>query len=263
MNLEDAGRHKQIVVRLRWLTIIITSYLILFARGMTVPRLFPTLLICLYLLSNLIVSQVPASYFIKLSFFYAVLLFDTFMVSLGIYVTSQFATDFYLVYFLIILFATIARSFKLLLVNAIVICGVYGWFLWTRGLDLKSLQEGILLRIPFIFIMSIFYGFLIQSLEEKTKRIKTELREVEESEQRYRQIVESAHDSVAILDDNYRIKFFNTRLLQLTQYAPEELTGMDWAKLVSQFDLEEFDIFKIHKSLLPQSDSVEEGFCES
>jgi PAS domain S-box-containing protein len=259
MNLEDPGRHKQIVVRLRWLTIIITSYLILFARGITFPRLFPTLLICFYLLSNLIVSQVPASHFVKLSFFYVVLLFDTCMVSLGIYVTSQFATDFYLVYFLIILFATIARSFKLLLVNAIVICGVYGWFLWTRGLDMKSLEEGILLRIPFIFIMSIFYGFLTQSLEEKTKRIKMELREVEESEQRYRQIVESAHDSVAILDDKHRIKFFNTRLLQLTQYAPEELTGMDWTKLVSKFDLEVFDLFKLHESLAPMSDSAEEG----
>ena len=259
MNLEDSGRHKQIVVRLRWLTIIITSCLILFAHGITYPRLFPTLLISFYLLSNFIVSQVPASYFIKLSFFYVVLLFDTFMVSLGIYVTSQFATDFYLVYFLIILFATIARSFKLLLVNALVICGIYGWFLWARGFDMKSLEEGILLRIPFIFIMSIFYGFLIQSFEEKTRRIKMELREVEESEQRYRQIVESAHDSVAILDDNHQIKFFNTRLLQLTQYAPEELTGMDWTKLVSEFDLEVFDIFKIHKSLVPKSDSAEEG----
>jgi hypothetical protein len=39
------------------------------------------------------------------------------MVSLGIYITSQFNTDFYLVYFFIILFASIARSFKLLMIK--------------------------------------------------------------------------------------------------------------------------------------------------
>jgi PAS domain S-box-containing protein len=216
-------------------TIIITSYLILFGRGITSPEVFPSLLISFYLFSNLIATFLPSSYFLKISFFYIVLLFDTLMVSLGIYITSQFDTDFYLVYFLIILFASIARSFKLLMINALVICGIYGWFLWAQGWNMKSLEEGILLRIPFIFIMNIFYGFLIQSFEERTHRIKKELREIEESELRYRQIVEGAHDAVAILDEKNRIKFFNGRLPPLTQYAPEELTGMEWTKVMNGF----------------------------
>lgn len=239
MSLEDFKGYKQMVLRLRWMTIIITSYLILFGRGIAFPQLFPSFLILFYLFSNTIAYFIPSSYFSKPSFFCIVFLFDTFMVSLGIYITSQFDTDFYLVYFLIILFASIARSFKLLMVNALVICGIYGWFLWTKGWDMNLLDEGILLRIPFIFIMNIFYGFLIQSFEERTKRIKMELREIGESEQRYRQIVESAHDAVAILDEKNRIKFFNKRLLQLTQYAPEELTGMELTKLMNGLDMDE------------------------
>jgi PAS domain S-box-containing protein len=239
MSLEDFKGYKQMVLRLRWMTIIITSYLILFGRGIAFPQLFPSLLILFYLFSNAIAYFIPSSYFSKLSFFCIVFLFDTFMVSLGIYITSQFDTDFYLVYFLIILFASIARSFKLLMVNALVICGIYGWFLWSKGWDMNLLDEGILLRIPFIFIMNIFYGFLIQSFEERTKRIKMELREIGESEQRYRQIVESAHDAVAILDEKNRIKFFNKRLLYLTQYAPEKLTGMELTKLINGLDMDE------------------------
>jgi PAS domain S-box-containing protein len=239
MSLEDSKGYKQMVLRLRWMTIIITSYLILFGRGIGFPQLFPSLLILFYLFSNAIAYFIPSSYFSKLSLFYIVLLFDTFMVSLGIYITSQFGTDFYLVYFLIILFASIARSFKLLMVNALVICGIYGWFLWTKGWDMNLLDEGILLRIPFIFIMNIFYGFLIQSFEERTKRIKMELREIGESEQRYRQIVESAHDAVAILDEKNRIKFFNKRLLYLTQYIPEELTGMELTNLINGLAMDE------------------------
>lgn len=237
-SLEDTKGYKQMVLRLRWVTIIITSYLILFGRGIDFPQLLPSLLILFYLFSNGIAYFIPSSYFSRLSVFYIVLLFDTFMVSLGIYITSQFGTDFYLVYFLIILFASIARSFKLLMVNALVICGIYGWFLWTKGWDMNLLDEGLLLRIPFIFIMNIFYGFLIQSFEERTKKIKMELREIGESEQRYRQIVESAHDAVAILDEKNRIKFFNKRLLYLTRYAPEELIGAELTKLIDGLDMD-------------------------
>jgi two-component system sensor histidine kinase/response regulator len=169
MPLEDPSSHKLMVLRLRWLTIIITSYLILFGHGVTVPQSLPSLVILLYLFSNVVAYFIPSSLFLKLFFFYIILLFDTLVVSLGIYITSQFDTDFYLVYFLIILFASIARNFKLLIINAAVVCGIYGWFLWTRGWGTKSLEEGVLLRIPFIFIMSIFYGFLIQSFMERAK----------------------------------------------------------------------------------------------
>jgi len=185
IHIEDSPRYKRLVLRLRWVTIIITSYLILFDRGITLPQFLPSLLILFYLCSNFIAYFLPASYFLKLPFFYIILLFDTLMVSLGIYLTSQFNTDFYLVYFLIIIFASTARSFKLLMINAVVICGIYSWLLWTRGLSLENLERGILLRIPFFFIMNLFYGFLIQTFEERTSQIKIELKEVEESEQRY------------------------------------------------------------------------------
>ncbi len=253
MNIENPVEHKKIVLRLRWVTIIITSYLILFGRGINSPQPFPSLLIFIYLLSNVLAHFVPAPYFIKPSFFYIILLFDTFMVSMGIYITSQFDTDFYLVYFLIILFASIARSFKLLMVNALVICGIYGWFLWTKGWNLKSLEEGILLRIPFIFIMNIFYGFLIQSFEEKTRRIKMEMKEVEETAQRYQQIVEKAHDAVVILDEGNRVKFFNKRFLQLTQYTPEELTGLQLTKIGNRLTADEIT------RILTQNVGSEEG----
>ena len=238
VGLGDPIGYKRIVLRLRWMTIVVTSYIILFGQGIGTPQLFPSLLILFYLLSNLIAYFLPPSYFLKIHFFYILLLFDTLMVSLGIYLTSQFNTDFYLVYFLIIIFASIARSFKLIMINAGVICCIYGWFLWSRGLSMEDLGKGIILRIPFFFIMNLFYGFLVQSFEERTKRIKSELKEVEESEERYRQIVESAHDAVAVLDDKNRIKFFNGRLLPLTQYTPEELTGMEWTKLMNGFDRE-------------------------
>ncbi len=236
IDLGDLKGYKRIVLRLRWATLVVTSYLILFGRGIHTPQLFPSLLILFYLASNLFAYFLPPPYFLKLRFFYLMLLFDTAMVSLGIYLTAQFNTDFYLVYFLIIVFASIARSFKLLMVNAVIICGIYGWFLWSKGLSMEDMAKGIILRIPFFFIMSLFYGFFIQSFEERTKRMRKEFQEVEESEERYRQIVESAHDAVAVLDEMNRIKWFNGRLLQLTERLPEELMGMELTRLMEGLD---------------------------
>jgi len=240
IDFKDLTTQKRMVLRLRWVTIIVTSYLILFSRGPLSPGTASLLLIFAYLSSNLMAYFIPASYFLKLSFFYVVLLFDTLMISLGIYLTGQFESDFYLAYFLIILFASIARSFKLLLVNALIICGVYGWILWSRGLDEKALEEGVLLRIPFIFVVNLFYGFLIQTFEKRTRQIKIELKELEDSEKQYRQIVERSHDAVAVLDEHDRIKFFNKRLIQLTQYPAEELTGMGLEKILREQDQEAF-----------------------
>ncbi|MDI7259482.1 MAG: PAS domain S-box protein [Thermodesulfobacteriota bacterium] len=239
MNPEDSKGSKQLVLRLRWVTILITSYLVLFAGGISSPRFTPVLLISVYLLSNILAYLLPASYFVKRSFFCGLLLFDTFFVSLGIYITPTLETDFYLVYFLVILIASIARSFKLLMVTALVICAIYGWILWSQGGSARWLEEGMLLRIPFIFIMNLFYGFLIHSFEERTKKIKSDLHEKEESEERYRQIVESTHDAVVILNGEGRIKFFNRRLPPLTQYTPEELTGAEWKNIVKGFEMNE------------------------
>lgn len=152
----------------------------------------------------------------------------------------MFDTDFYLVYFLIIIFASTTRSFKLLMAKSFIICGIYGWLLLGRGLGSIHLEEGLLLRIPFIFIMNLFYGFLIQSFEKMAKQIKVELKEMEESEQRYRQIVESAHDAVVILDDDQKIKFFNNKFVQLTKYTIEELKTMDLENLIEGVGFEKF-----------------------
>lgn len=247
IDFEDLERHKKIVIQLRWATIIVTSYLILFNRNFSISNLFPILLIFLYIASNIGAHFIPSTYFTKLPFFYIVLLFDTIIVSLGIYLTSQFDTDFYLVYFLIIIFASTTRSFKLLMIISFIICGIYGWLLLGKGWGLQHLEEGVLLRIPFIFIMNLFYGFLIQSFEERTKKIRKELKEIEESEYRYRQIVESSHDAVVILDEDQKIKFFNNKFIQLTKYTFEEIKGMDFEKLLETGGFEEFRREMVHE----------------
>lgn len=248
MKLNGLSEHKRLVLRLRWVTIIVTSYILLFSK----TGIFSYAFVVFYILSNLLTYRLPEKYFVRNSFFYFLIIFDTLMVSLGIYLTSQFEADFYLIYFLIILFAAMARNLKVLIINTFIISGIYGWFLLRNGIDIEHLEQGILLRIPFIFIINIFYGFLIHSYEDRMKKIRKDLNEIEKSEKRYRQIVESSHDAVVVTDNKFIIEFFNLQLSKLTNYNPQELYGMDLRKLLNSPVIKE-DFFSAdnHKNYQP------------
>jgi two-component system sporulation sensor kinase A len=59
-------------------------------------------------------------------------------------------------------------------------------------------------------------------------------RELKESEERYRAMVESAHDMVAIIGEDYRLKYVNKKAEDLTAYSREELRGMDFRDLLDK-----------------------------
>jgi two-component system sporulation sensor kinase A len=59
-------------------------------------------------------------------------------------------------------------------------------------------------------------------------------RELKESEERYRTMVESAHDMVAIICEDYRLKYVNKKAEDLTAYSREELRGMDFRDLLDK-----------------------------
>ncbi|UCD71394.1 MAG: PAS domain S-box protein [Syntrophobacterales bacterium] len=58
--------------------------------------------------------------------------------------------------------------------------------------------------------------------------------ELKESEERYRTMVESAHDMVAIIGEDSRLKYVNKKAEELTAYSREELRGMDFRYLLNK-----------------------------
>ena len=61
---------------------------------------------------------------------------------------------------------------------------------------------------------------------------KTLERELRESEERYRTMVESAHDMVAIIGEDSRLKYVNKKAEELTTYGRDELIGMHFRDLL-------------------------------
>jgi len=156
---------KRILLSLRWAVIIVMSYLILFGKGLRADFGWAHLLILGYILSNLFLNFAPISWFSNLKLFYSLVLIDTGIVSLGMYLSEKAATDFYVVFFLIFIFASMSRNFLLSIIVSGITALVYGILLYNWGL--LGLEQGITytLRVPFLLIVAIFYGYIVRTYE--------------------------------------------------------------------------------------------------
>jgi PAS domain S-box-containing protein len=185
------------------------------------------LLILIYLLSNVSLSFFPKTWFSNLKLFYPLILFDTGVVSFGMYLSEKMATDFYIVFFLIIIFASVSRNFKFLMIIGGVTALVYGVLLYSWGLLIKKEGSSYILRIPFIFIMTAFYGYIVQTLTREKRQ------ELTISEDKYRGLFENANDGIVLLKNpQFQIVDVNREVEKMTGYIKGEL-----------FQKEVFDLF--------------------
>jgi len=58
------------------------------------------------------------------------------------------------------------------------------------------------------------------------------LDEMKESEERYRTVVENAHDGVGVIGDDFRFRYANRRLAEISLYPADKLIGMDFRNLL-------------------------------
>ncbi|MGA2316247.1 MAG: ATP-binding protein [Thermodesulfobacteriota bacterium] len=224
--MEDQDR-KKIILTLRWTAIIVTSYLILFGRGKVTNLELSHLLIGVYILSNILLTFLPKTWFSNSKFFYPLVLIDTGFVSFGMYLSEKMTTDFYLVFFLIIIFASISRNFKLLMVIGGVTAILYGILLYSWGLLASENSSSYTLRIPFIFIMTAFYGYIVQTLTKEKHQ------EITICEDKYRGLFENANDGIILLrNPQLQIADVNREVERVTGYTKGDL-----------FEKEVFDLF--------------------
>ena len=229
---------RKIILSLRWALIIVTSYLILFGNEFQVSLDSRHLLILVYILSNVALSFAPKKWFSSQKLFYSLVIVDTAIVSLGMVLSEKVATDFYLVFFLIMIFASVSRDFKLLMTISGISCLIYGFLLYSWGL-LGSV-EGIhyLLRIPFIFIVSAFYGTIVLSFAEEKQKALAML------EDRYGNLFENANDGIMILrNPPLLIANVNREVEKLTEFTKGELLGRNVLSLFRLADKEKASSF--------------------
>ncbi len=226
-------QNKKTILTLRWTAIIVTSYLILFGQGKVTSANLGHLLIMLYILSNIVLTFVATPWFSKGRFYYSLIVVDTLIVSIGMYLSEQVTTDFYIVFFLILILVSLSRNYKLLLAISGIIASLYGILLYSWGFFNTSYGISYFLRIPFVLIMAAFYGHLLQTFSKETQQA------LALSEDKYRGLFENAYEGIIILKGNQlSIVDVNREAERLTGYKKEELLKKNCVDLFRPDDKE-------------------------
>src|SRR4030066_838815 len=101
------------------------------------------------------------------------------------------------------------------MINIIIFSVIYGWLLYQKGSFAGPMALSYLIRIPFIIVIAMFFGYLITiRLKDKDKRIR-------EARERYEQIVQATDVLMCIIDYEGKFLFANKKLVKFYGYRDE------------------------------------------
>jgi len=160
----------RIFVLLRLTLIIATAYLLLVESGFATPRQGVLTLFAAALLSNLGFSYVPPKVVRAPLFALALVTFDTAWITAALLLSGQFTAEFFFLYFFVILLAAIGENLALIALGAVVVCIGYIFLLVNSGHTPSMWNSPSLIRIPFLFTTTAFYGYLVERLRTERKR---------------------------------------------------------------------------------------------
>ncbi|HVM95329.1 MAG TPA: HAMP domain-containing sensor histidine kinase, partial [Candidatus Acidoferrales bacterium] len=194
---------KNTVLLLRTVVVISTGYLILFGNAAHDP--WALAYIAVLFLSNLGLGIVPEGLFHNATFSAALLLGDTAAVLFGLYITvGCFSQDFLIIYFFTIFMTTATEGVAQIAVGAAIVSSLYGYWLYVSSGH--NLGPGEWLRLPFFFIVAVFYAYMTE--ETKAERWR-------------RQQVERERE---------RLKY----LFSVTEPIPGQVSGPEWITEVAR-----------------------------
>jgi PAS domain S-box-containing protein len=171
---------------------------------------------------------------------------DAGFVSLAIYLTSGFNTDFYLVYFLVIFIAAMRQDLKGSIMAGVIAVSLYGWLASKSSAEFSLLGTPFLIRVVFFILIATFSGFLAQRarVNEKARRVaESRIADLEErlqasesmsdiSIQKLRElhhynesILESMSSGILVVDLGGVITTFNPGAQRVTGLTPERVLG--------------------------------------
>jgi two-component system, NtrC family, sensor kinase len=183
---ERAGT-RTIHLALRWMLILATALLLAPPGFRLRPQGFETFLILAFALSNAALSFLPEARLGTRSLEYLTVIADTFLFSVGMFHADLVGSHLPMVFFLTLLLAAIGSDLPRIITGATLVSGLYIYLIWHGpGVDDPGELTRMLLRVPFLYVVSLYYGHMVhrarqdQARERKAEREKRELEAFQE-----------------------------------------------------------------------------------
>lgn len=187
---------------LRWLLIIICSTMIVLSRNLLIDLTLAHLVVLLLIISNLLLHSLPERYLSRSFVYSCVGLIDVLLVTMALVISGQTDTDFYMVYFLIIIIAVLSQNLSRILISTFLIIVLYGIILFATTDQKTVFDSSVLLRLPFFLIIALVYAHLVQKLrgERTEKQEAAGLYEKSKSQAEMQKILKELNQDITTLD---------------------------------------------------------------
>jgi len=149
---------KSTVILIRWTVVIICAYLIIYRAESTISGDLLNLLVCLYMATNLALYSIKEEMFRRPAFHSSLLVLDTFVITISLIANGKVDSEFFLTYFFLIIICCFFENTKTVALISILAPLGYAALLFRSG----SYDASALLRFPFLFVVSLFYGYFMQ-----------------------------------------------------------------------------------------------------
>src|SRR5918992_1500157 len=193
--LFDAAK-KETVIRLRWPLVILSSYLLYYIPNEWLAPAQVQAVLILYLLSHSTLYFLADEFFDSRYFYGPLLVFDTVVLAAVLSSSGTASPDFYVACLLTLVMSCICNDARGLLVVTLLAPLLYGFVVFYTA---ENLNPSIYLRLPFPFMISLFYGYFAQverirrGVGEKDEQVTRQQRAAEEI-RRQRERLEVLHE---------------------------------------------------------------------
>jgi two-component system NtrC family sensor kinase len=163
---------------LRWVLILATASLLVPAGLSKAPGPFDLALLSVFVLSNVAFMAVPRSRRLGPAFDYSLVIADTFLVSSALFHADLDGGRFLLVFFMVLLLSAVGPDLVQLVAGASLLAGLYIYLVAGAGAVLDPWS--LLTRVPFLYVVALYYGHIAAWVREREKRQRRTEREMEE-----------------------------------------------------------------------------------
>ncbi len=162
---------KKTLIDLQWVVIIAISYFLFFREGEVVedPRVY--FLVLLFLISVLVLYRLPLAAFDRTSFAYSLVSVDTVLISLGILLYKDRPWDLFLIFFFGLFIAGIGENLLQIVIGVLLVSIISVVLTALPSTGASALDSDLLLRIPFIFGVSLIYCYMAEQVKRETRRL--------------------------------------------------------------------------------------------
>jgi signal transduction histidine kinase len=198
IDLGSGPDRRRLVLAIRSVVVVTVAYLVIASTPKPTPQ--QLLFLAAFFASNVALAAAPSGWFCNPRFGPLLLLADTGAIVIGLSWAEGFSQDLLLVYFFTIFLVSIGETLGQIAIGSALVAGMYGYWLWLNSAGTPAAAAWV--RLPFFFLVAVFYAYLIQQLKaERQKR-----REAEQESRQLRLLLDlaSAFSESHVTDDFVR-----------------------------------------------------------